>query len=87
MYNFRDYIVSGSQDGVLAIWSVDGGECLCQKQLFGRIEAIKAKDQLLVTAHFGIAYDVGCISIRQIVSPVELPVIFSLYEVCKVTKI
>ena len=51
----------------MAIWSLDDGECLCQKQLFGRIEVVKARNNLLVTAHFGIAYDVGCISVRQIV--------------------
>ena len=67
----------------MAIWSLDDGECLCQKQLFGRIEVVKARNNLLVTAHFGIAYDVGCISVRQIVSPVELPVIFSMYQVSK----
>ena len=86
----RDYVVSGSQDGILCIWSVNGDngensencECLCQKQLFGRIEVVKTKDDLLATAHFGIAYDAGCISIRQIVSPTELPVIFSIYQVC-----
>ena len=57
------------------------GDCICQKQLFGRIEVVKTKEDLLVTAHFGIAYDVGCISIRQIVSPTELPVIFAIYQV------
>ena len=80
---FRDYIVSGSQDGILAIWSIsdDSGECILQKQLFGRIEVVKIKYELLVTAHFGTDYDVGCITIRQIVSPVELPVIYSVYQV------
>ena len=79
----RDYIVSGSQDGILAIWSIsdDSGECIVQKQLFGRIEVAQVKYELLVTAHFGIAYDVGCITVRQIVSPVELPVIYSVYQV------
>lgn len=80
-YHFRDYIVSGSQDGILAVWSLDDGELLCQKQLFGRIEVVKAKNDILVTAHFGLDYDVGCISVRQIVTPVDLPVIFSIYEV------
>ena len=56
-------------------------DCLCQKQLFGRIEVVKAKNNFLVTAHFGIAFDAGCISVRKINSPVDLPVIFAIYEV------
>ena len=47
-------------------------DCLCQKQLFGRIEVVKAKNNFLVTAHFGIAFDAGCISVRKINSPVDL---------------
>jgi hypothetical protein len=64
--------------------SLEGHEqddCLCQKQLFGRIEVVKAKNNFLVTAHFGKFYDAGCISVRKINSPVDLPVIFSIYEV------
>ena len=66
------------------LMSLEGHEqddCLCQKQLFGRIEVVKAKNNFLVTAHFGIAFDAGCISVRKINSPVDLPVIFSIYEV------
>ena len=48
------------------------------------LAALKAKNNFLVTAHFGIAYDAGCISVRKINSPVDLPVIFSIYEVCNV---
>ena len=59
-------------------------DCLCQKQLFGRIEVVKAKNNFLVTAHFGIAFDAGCISVRKINSPVDLPVIFAIYEVCNI---
>ena len=78
----RDYIVSGSQDGVLAIWSLESNkDCLCQKQLFGRIEVVKARNNFLVTAHFGIAFDAGCISVRKINSPKDLPVVFAIYEV------
>ena len=46
---FRDYIVSGSQDGILAIWSIsdDSGECIVQKQLFGRIEVVIGKKHAL----------------------------------------
>ena len=64
--------------------SLEGHEqddCLCQKQLFGRIEVVKAKNNFLVTAHFGKFYDAGCISVRKINSPIDLPVIFSIYEV------
>ena len=76
-------MVSGSQDGILAIWSLDTGECLCQKQLFGRIEVVKSRNSLMATAHFGIAFDMGCITIRQVISPVDLPVIFSICQVCR----
>ena len=64
----------------MAIYSLTTGECLCQKQLFGRIEVVKAKDDILATAHFGKDYDMGCITVRKIVSPSELPVIFSIYQ-------
>ena len=80
---FRHFIASGSQDGILAIYALETGECLCQKQLFGRIEVVKAKDDILATAHFGKDYDMGCITVRRIVSPNDLPVIFSIYQVRK----
>ena len=79
----RHFIASGSQDGILAIYALETGECLCQKQLFGRIEVVKAKDDILATAHFGKDYDMGCITVRRIVSPDDLPVIFSIYQVRK----
>ena len=80
---FRHFIASGSQDGIMAIYALETGECLCQKQLFGRIEVVKAKDDILATAHFGKDYDMGCITVRRIVSPNDLPVIFSIYQVRK----
>ena len=46
-----------------------------------KYEVVKAKNNFLVTAHFGIAFDAGCISVRKINSPVDLPVIFAIYEV------
>ena len=81
--DFRHFIASGSQDGILAIYALETGECLCQKQLFGRIEVVKAKDDILATAHFGKDYDMGCITVRRIVSASDLPVIFSIYQVSK----
>ena len=80
-FYFSHFIVSGSQDGIMAIYALESGECLCQKQLFGRIEVVKAKGDILATAHFGIAYDMGCIAVRKIESPTELPVLFSIYQV------
>ena len=80
----RDYIVSGCQDGILSIWSLEDGECLCQKQVFGRIEVVKTRNDFLVTAHFGIAFDVGCITIRKIMSPTEMPVVFSMFYVSNI---
>jgi len=82
LFSIKDehFIASGSQDGILAIYALETGECLCQKQLFGRIEVVKAKDDILATAHFGKDYDMGCITVRRIVSASDLPVIFSIYQ-------
>ncbi len=60
--------VTGCREGVLAFWN-PSGECIVRKQLFGRIQGIFVRENLLATAHFGKPFDAGCISIRQVNKP------------------
>eukprot|EP00096_Caligus_rogercresseyi_P000592 TRINITY_DN11053_c0_g1_i1.p1 TRINITY_DN11053_c0_g1~~TRINITY_DN11053_c0_g1_i1.p1 ORF type:complete len:392 (+),score=70.57 TRINITY_DN11053_c0_g1_i1:63-1238(+) len=73
-------IASGSADGLLILWDIHSGEQLLQRQAFGRIEAIRWKGPFFVTAHFGKAFDAGCISLREYRSPKDFSVIHSIYE-------
>ncbi len=75
--------MSGSQDGVLAFWSLESGEQVCSKTVFGRIEVVRGKGDILATAHFGRCFDVGVVSVRKANSPSDLPVIYSIYQVQK----
>ena len=78
-----DGVASGSSRGDLAIWSLDDeNHPLLSKHLFGRIEALKwiKNKNCLVSAHFGCAYDIGCVTVRQFNSLTEISVIFSLYQ-------
>ncbi|XP_040571807.1 uncharacterized protein [Lepeophtheirus salmonis] len=73
-------IATGSTDGLLILWDAESGDQLILKQLFGRIDAIKWKSSRFVTAHFGRAFDAGCISLREYISPTDFRVIHSIYE-------
>ena len=78
-------IASGSCNGDLSIWELEGeeGHLILSKHLFGRIEVLKwnKNNNCLVSAHFGCAYDIGCVTIRQFNNSLEEPtVIFSLYQ-------
>ena len=44
---------------------------------------VKCKEEgdLIVTSHASKAYDIGCISIRKMVTPTELTVVWSAYQV------
>ena len=33
-----------------------------------------------MTSHFGKAYDIGCVSVRQMKTTAELPVVWSAYQ-------
>ena len=77
-----DVVASGSANGKLMLWSNETGNLRLVKQLFGRIEALRWKQdqRYLLSAHFGRSYDAGCITIRLVESPENLTVIFSLYQ-------
>ena len=69
----------------MSIWELEGeeGRLILSKHLFGRIEVLKwnKNNNCLVSAHFGCAYDIGCVTIRQFNSSLKEPtVIFSLYQ-------
>ena len=38
------------------------------------------EEELIVTSHAGKAYDIGCITIRRLVSPTEMSVVWSAYQ-------
>ena len=44
---------------------------------------VKCKEEgdLIITSHASKAYDIGCISIRKMVTPTELTVVWSAYQV------
>ena len=78
-------IASGSCNGDFCIWSLqeEEGSLILSKHLFGRIEVLKwnKNNNCLVSAHFGCAYDIGCVTVRQFNNNLEEPsVIFSLYQ-------
>ena len=37
-------------------------------------------ERLIVTSHAGKGYDIGCVSIRRLVSPEQLEVVWSVYQ-------
>ena len=78
-----DAVASGSSRGDLCLWSLEEESTLISsKHLFGRLEALKwnKNNKCLVSAHFGCAYDIGCVTIRQFNSLTDISVIFSLYQ-------
>jgi len=76
------YLISGNNNGMLTIWDLESTELLSNKQLFGIITGVKCKEEgdLIVTSHASKAYDIGCISIRKMVTPTELTVVWSAYQ-------
>ena len=52
-----------------------GVKCLSRKSTQSSEE-----DDLIVTSHAGKGFDIGCISVRRMVSPSELTVIWSAYQ-------
>jgi len=78
----KTYLVSGNNNGILSIWDLDSTELLNSKQLFGIITGVKCNEDedTIVTSHAGKAFDIGCISVRKMVSPTELCVVWSAYQ-------
>jgi len=74
------YVIGGSTNGVLSIWNLHTGVLCSSKQLFGIISGVKCKGDVIVTSHFGKAYDIGCVSVRIMKSPEDLTVVWSAYQ-------
>ncbi len=58
--------VSGDLNGMLVAWDWRSGAVVAEKQMFGRIEALRLKGGFLATGHISKSYDTGCISIRYV---------------------
>jgi len=86
----KNYLIAGNNNGMLSIWDLETSLLLNSKQLFGIITGVKClsrkssqsseEDDLIVTSHAGKGFDIGCISVRRMVSPSELSVIWSAYQ-------
>ena len=78
----KDYLVSGNNNGILSIRNLESTELLISKRLFGIITGVKCREEedIIVTSHAGKAFDVGCISVRKLVSPTELSLLWSAYQ-------
>eukprot|EP00092_Neocalanus_flemingeri_P012524 GFUD01013499.1.p1 GENE.GFUD01013499.1~~GFUD01013499.1.p1 ORF type:complete len:520 (+),score=121.66 GFUD01013499.1:82-1641(+) len=78
----KNFLVAGNNNGILSIWDLDTAELLNSKQLFGIITGVKCRteEDMIVTSHAGKAFDIGCISVRKMVSPTELSVLWSAYQ-------
>ena len=77
-----EVVVSGDENGKVIFWDLATTEVHLEKQLFGRITAIEFAHGHLVTSHFGLAFDVGCVTVRKFESPTAegMPVVFSLFH-------
>ena len=77
-----EYLIGGNNNGILSVWDLDTSELLNSKQLFGIITGVKCLEQegLIVTSHAGKGYDIGCVSIRRLLSPEQLEVVWSVYQ-------
>jgi len=78
----KQYLIAGNNNGILSIWDLNSTEILNSKQLFGIITGVKCREEedMIVTSHAGKAFDIGCISVRKMVSPTELTVLWSAYQ-------
>jgi len=78
----KNFLVAGNNNGILSIWDLDTTELLNSKQLFGIITGVRCRNEegIIVTSHAGKAFDIGCISVRKMVSPTELSVLWSAYQ-------
>jgi len=78
----KGFLVAGNNNGILSIWDLESSELLNSKQLFGIITGVQCneEEEIIVTSHAGKAFDIGCISIRKMISPSELSVVWSAYQ-------
>ena len=78
----NDCLVAGNNNGILSIWDFHTGELLSSKQLFGIITGLRClpAEDSIVTTHAGKAFDMGVVSVRKMVSPTELTVVWSVYQ-------
>ena len=77
-----DYLVVGNNNGILSIWDMRSGDLLSSKHLFGNITELRCveEENIIVTSHIGKDYGFGCISIRRLVTPTDLTVLWSDYQ-------
>jgi len=77
-----DYLIAGNKNGILSIWDVKSGDLLSSKHLFGNITELHCveEENIIVTSHIGKDFGFGCISIRRLVTPTELTVLWSDYQ-------
>jgi len=77
-----DHLVVGNNNGTLSVWDLNTAQMTVSKQLFGIVTGVKCleEEQSIVTTHAGKAFDMGVVSIRRMVSPTELIVVWSVYQ-------
>jgi len=77
-----DYLVVGNNNGTLSVWDLDTAQMMVSKQLFGIVTGVRClqEEEAIVTTHAGKAFDMGVVSIRRMVSPTELVVVWSVYQ-------
>jgi len=75
-------LIAGNNNGILSVWDFDSTELLISKQLFGIITGLSCipSEDSIVTIHAGKAFDMGVVTVRRMVSPTELVVLWSVYQ-------
>lgn len=58
-------LISCTFRGKMFVWDLSSGEILLKKQLYGRIEKVVWRGRYVATAHTGLAFDAGCVNIRE----------------------
>ena len=78
----HSWLVVGNNNGTLSVWDIHTGELLVTKQLFGIVSGVRClpAEDTIVTTHAGKAFDMGVVSVRRMVSPTELTVLWSAYQ-------
>jgi len=77
-----DHLVVGNNNGTLSVWDLNTAQMTVSKQLFGIVTGVRCleQEQAIVTTHAGKAFDMGVVSVRRMVSPTELVVVWSVYQ-------
>jgi len=78
----KNFLIAGNNNGILSIWDKNSSQLLNSKQLFGIITGVQCMEEedKIVTSHAGKSFDIGCISVRKLLSPTELVVVWSAYQ-------